>query len=189
VLILLLDNYDSFTYNLAQYAEELGAELNVVRNDAISVDEAVAMNADGILLSPGPCTPDKAGISKDLVRTAAGKVPIFGVCLGMQSIGEVFGARVGPAQRVMHGKRSSVSHDGTGLFAGIPDPFNVVRYHSLALLDIPEELAVTARAEDGEVMGIRHQSMPVEGVLFHPESVLTEHGKDIIANWLTGLRS
>ncbi|MDQ2986470.1 MAG: aminodeoxychorismate/anthranilate synthase component II [Armatimonadota bacterium] len=186
-MILLLDNYDSFTYNIAQYAGEFGADLRVVRNDAISVHDAMAMEPQGIILSPGPCTPDKAGISEDLIRAAAGKVTVFGVCLGMQAIGEVFGAKVVPAQRIMHGKESVVSHDGLGVFRGIPSPFKVIRYHSLALASIPEELTITATSEDGEVMGVRHREHAIEGVQFHPESVLTEHGKQLVGNWLSGL--
>lgn len=183
-MILLLDNYDSFTYNLAQYAEEAGAELRVLRNDVVSVEEALAMKPQGILLSPGPCTPDKAGISEALIVAAAGKVPIFGVCLGMQAIGEAFGAKVVPAGRIMHGKTSLISHAGKGVFKDIPSPFTAIRYHSLALADLPEALEITATADDGEVMGVRHTQHDVEGVQFHPESILTEHGKLLVANWL-----
>lgn len=182
-MILLLDNYDSFTYNLAQYLEEVGAEVEVVRNNAISVDEALAKEPQGIMLSPGPCTPDRAGISEDLIRAAAGKVPIFGVCLGMQAIGEVYGAKVVPAQRIMHGKASQIEHRGTGVFEGLPTPLSVIRYHSLAISDLPSELEVTATAEGGEIMGVRHKSHRIEGVQFHPESILTEGGKQLIANW------
>ena len=182
-MILLLDNYDSFTYNLAQYLEEAGAQVEVVRNDAISVGDALAKEPQGIMLSPGPCTPDRAGISEDLIRAVAGKVPIFGVCLGMQAIGEVFGARVVPAKRIMHGKASRIEHNGTGVFEGLPSPLSVIRYHSLAIVDLPVELQVTATADDGEIMGVRHSGHDIEGVQFHPESVLTEAGKRLIANW------
>jgi len=183
-MILLLDNYDSFTYNIAQYAEELGADLRVFRNDALTVDEALAMKPSGILISPGPCTPDVAGISEELIRSASGNTPIFGVCLGMQAVGEVFGAKVVPAKRIMHGKDSPITHDGLGVFQGLPSPFSVIRYHSLALADLPEVLEVSATSEDGEIMAIRHREIPIEGVQFHPESVMTEHGKQMIANWL-----
>jgi len=183
-MILLLDNYDSFTYNIAQYAEELGAKIAVYRNDAITVEDALAMHPEGIVISPGPCTPDVAGISEDLIRAAAGKTPIFGVCLGMQAVGEVFGAKVVAAKKIMHGKASIVTHDGEGIFREIPSPFSVIRYHSLALADLPDDLQVIATSEDGEIMAIRHRSLPIEGVQFHPESVLSEHGKQMIANWL-----
>jgi anthranilate synthase/aminodeoxychorismate synthase-like glutamine amidotransferase len=186
-MILLLDNYDSFTYNIAQYAEELGADIKVYRNDAITVEEAMATKPKGILISPGPCTPDVAGISEDLIEAAAATVPIFGVCLGMQAVGEVFGAKVVAAKEIMHGKASSVTHDGKGIFSDIPSPFSVIRYHSLALTDLPDDLQVTATSEDGEVMAIRHRSLPIEGVQFHPESVLSEHGKQMIGNWLQTL--
>lgn len=185
--VLLLDNYDSFTYNLAQYAEECGAEVTVKRNDALSVTEALAIGADGILISPGPCTPDKAGISETLITEAAGKTPVLGVCLGMQAIAEVFGGSIVPARRIMHGKSSLVSHDGLGVFADIPSPFSVIRYHSLAVSNLPESLAVTATSDDGETMAIRHTSYDVEGVQFHPESILTEHGRTLTANWLRRL--
>ena len=183
-MILLLDNYDSFTYNLAQYLEEAGAQVRVVRNDAISAHEALAGKPQGIMLSPGPCTPDKAGISEELVRAAAGLVPIFGVCLGMQAIGEVFGASVVPAQRIMHGKASWIEHNGQGVFEGLPTPLSVIRYHSLAVTDLPSELEVTATADDGEIMGLRHSVHDIEGVQFHPESILTQCGKALVRNWL-----
>jgi anthranilate synthase component 2 len=140
------------------------------------------------MLSPGPCTPDKAGISEDLICAAAGQIPIFGVCLGMQAIGEVFGAKVVPARKIMHGKASRVDHDGTGVFEGLPSPLSVIRYHSLAIADLPSELEVSATAEDGEIMGVRHKSHKVEGVQFHPESILTEGGKQLIANWASSVR-
>ena len=184
-MILLLDNYDSFTYNLAQYLQEGGAEVEVVRNDTITVQEALAKQPLGIMLSPGPCTPDRAGISEDLVRAVAGKVPIFGVCLGMQAIGEVFGAKVVAAKRIMHGKASSIAHSGKGVFEGLPSPLSAIRYHSLALRDLPDELEVTATAEDGEIMAIRHRSHDIEGVQFHPESILSEGGKQMIRIWLS----
>lgn len=186
-MILLIDNFDSFTYNIAQIAQELGAELQVHRNDALSVEESLALKPDGILISPGPCTPDVAGISEELIRAAAPSTPIFGVCLGMQAIGEVFGAKVVSAKRIMHGKSSSVTHDGAGVFRGIPSPFSVIRYHSLALDGLGDDLLVTATADDGEIMGIRHRTLPIEGVQFHPESVMTEHGKALIGNWLASL--
>jgi anthranilate synthase/aminodeoxychorismate synthase-like glutamine amidotransferase len=186
-MILLLDNYDSFTYNIAQYAEEFGADIKVYRNDAITVEEAMATRPEGFLISPGPCTPDVAGISEELIKAAAATVPIFGVCLGMQAVGEVFGAKVVAAREIMHGKASSVTHDGKGIFSDIPSPFSVIRYHSLALTDLPDDLQVTATSEDGEVMAIRHRSLPIEGVQFHPESVLSEHGKQMIGNWLRTL--
>ena len=186
-MILLLDNYDSFTYNLAQYLEEEGADLEVVRNDKIAVEEALGLEPEGILLSPWPCVPEKAGISLELIRRAAGEVPIFGVCLGMQAIGQAFGAQLAEAKRIMHGKISAVSHDGTGVFSHVPSPFDVIRYHSLALRDLPKELEANARAEDGEIMGLRHRSLPIQGVQFHPESILTQHGKLIMRNWLRSL--
>jgi anthranilate synthase component 2 len=183
-VILLLDNYDSFTYNLAQYLEEAGAEVEVIRNDAITVAEALARKPQGIMISPGPCTPDKAGISEDLIRAAAGSVPIFGVCLGMQAIGEVYGARVVAAQRIMHGKPSAVTHDGKGVFESLPSPLSVIRYHSLAIVDLPAVLEVTATSGDEEIMGVRHRDIEVEGVQFHPESILSEGGKQMVSNWL-----
>jgi len=185
-VILLLDNYDSFTYNVAQFAEGAGAEILVKRNDEISVDDAVALKPRAVLISPGPCTPDKAGISEDLVRAFAGKVPIFGVCLGMQAIGEVYGGRIVRAKRIMHGKESAISHDGKGVFDGLPSPIRAIRYHSLVVEreSLPTELEVTATANDGEIMGLRHRDVDIEGVQFHPESILTEHGKSIIGNWV-----
>jgi len=186
-MILLLDNYDSFTYNIAQYAEELGVELQVFRNDALTAADAISMRPTGILISPGPCTPDVAGISEGLIRLATGKVPIFGVCLGMQAVGEVFGAKVVAAKQIMHGKSSTITHDGLGIFHGLPSSFSVIRYHSLALADLPDALEVSATTEDGEIMAIRHRQYPIEGVQFHPESVMTEHGKQLIANWVKSL--
>ena len=185
-MILLIDNYDSFTYNLAQYAMENGAEILVRRNDEITIEEVKKLNPEGILISPGPCTPDKAGVSEGLVREFAGKIPIFGVCLGMQAVAEALGGRIVTAKRFMHGKASGITHDGKGVFEGLPSPFSAIRYHSLAVEKetLPPELLVSATAEDGEVMGVRHQTLDLEGVQFHPESILSEHGKPMIANWL-----
>jgi anthranilate synthase/aminodeoxychorismate synthase-like glutamine amidotransferase len=187
-MILVLDNYDSFTYNLVQYLGELGAEVKVVRNDEVSVQEAARMRPERIVISPGPCTPNEAGISLELIRQLAGKVPILGVCLGHQAIGQAFGGRVVRAQRVMHGKVSRIRHDGHGVFAGLPQDFVATRYHSLAVerASLPAALAATARAEDGEIMGLRHRELAVEGVQFHPEALLTEHGHKMLENFLKG---
>lgn len=184
-MILVIDNYDSFTWNLVHYLMELGAEVEVVRNDALSAGQAITSGAQGFLISPGPCTPNEAGISLDLVGAAADAgLPLLGVCLGHQSIGQYFG---GTVQRggLMHGKTSAVTHDGTGLFAGIPSPFVATRYHSLIVTDIPDALVVNARSDDGHVMGYRHMTKPIHGVQFHPESIATEHGHAMIANFLT----
>jgi len=188
-MLLVIDNYDSFTYNLVQYLGELGAKVEVVRNDAITLDEVETRAPDRIVISPGPCTPSDAGISVPLVRRFAGKVPILGVCLGHQAIGQAFGARIIRAQRVMHGKLSSIVHDQRGVFTGVPSPFNATRYHSLAIerASLPEVLDVTATAEDGEIMAIRHRELPVEGVQFHPEAILTEHGRKLLENFVDGL--
>jgi anthranilate synthase component II len=185
-MILLIDNYDSFTYNLYQYLCELGADVVVRRNDEVSVDEARALGAERIVISPGPCTPRQAGISVDLIRSLAGEVPILGVCLGHQSVGEAFGAEVVHAPELMHGKTSMIHHDNQGVFAGLPSPFVATRYHSLILREesLPAELQVTARADDGVVMGIRHREYDIEGVQFHPESILTTVGKDLLANFI-----
>ena len=185
-MLLMLDNYDSFTWNLVQYLGELGAVVKVVRNDAMSLEEIEALHPDHVVISPGPCTPNEAGIAVPLVRRFAGRIPILGVCLGHQAIGQAFGARVIRAQRVMHGKLSSIVHDQRGVFAGVPSPFQATRYHSLALerSSLPPVLDVTATAEDGEIMGIRHHDLAVEGVQFHPEAILTEHGKKVLANFL-----
>ena len=185
-MLLLIDNYDSFTYNLAQYFGELGAEVRVVRNDAIDIAGIEALAPGRIVVSPGPCTPDKAGVSLPLIGAFAGRVPILGVCLGHQAIGQAFGGRVVHALRVMHGKVSAIRHRGAGIFRGLPDPLRVGRYHSLAIerASLPECLEVTAEAEDGEIMGVRHRSLPVEGVQFHPESVLTEQGHALLKNFL-----
>jgi anthranilate synthase component II len=187
-MLLMLDNYDSFTYNLVQYLSELGADVRVYRNDAITVDQVADLAPAQIVVSPGPCTPNEAGISVALIRRFAGTIPILGVCLGHQAIGQAFGGRIVRAQRVMHGKLSAVTHDGRGVFTGIPASFAVTRYHSLAIerQSLPEDLVVTAAAEDGEIMGVRHRTHAVEGVQFHPEAILTEHGKRLLANFLEG---
>lgn len=183
-MILVLDNYDSFTWNLVHYLMELGAEVQVVRNDALTAREAIATNAQAFLISPGPCTPNEAGISLDLVAACAelGK-PLLGVCLGHQSIGQHFGGKV-VRGGLMHGKTCPVSHDGTGLFEGLPSPFTATRYHSLVVSDIPADLIVNATADDGHVMGFRHRELPIHGVQFHPESIATEHGHAMLANFL-----
>lgn len=186
-MILVVDNYDSFTYNLVHYLLELGAAVDVVRNDALTVGEALAKRPQAVLLSPGPKTPDDAGICLDLIRAAAEtRLPLFGVCLGHQAIGQVFGGRVVRAQAVMHGKTSAVSHDGTGVFAGLPSPFEATRYHSLVVhpADLPDALIVNATAADGTIMGLRHKSLPIHGVQFHPESIATQHGHALLANFL-----
>ncbi|MFT9257202.1 MAG: aminodeoxychorismate/anthranilate synthase component II [Acetobacter sp.] len=186
-MILLIDNYDSFTFNLVHYLGELGAQCHVVRNDALSVDEALALAPDAIVLSPGPCSPNEAGICCDLITAAAGKVPLLGVCLGHQAIGQVFGAHVVRAPVPTHGKTSPVYHDGTDVFAGLPSPFKATRYHSLTLepASIPPELEVTAWTQDGVVMGVRHRHHPISGVQFHPESIASEYGHDLLRNFLT----
>ena len=189
-MLLMIDNYDSFTYNLVQYLGELGADVEVRRNDAISLDEVEALAPAQIVISPGPCTPNEAGISLELIAKLAGKIPILGVCLGHQAIGQAFGGRIVRAKQVMHGKLSAIAHDGRGVFAGIPTPFQATRYHSLAIepASVPESLAVTARTDDGEIMGVRHREYAVEGVQFHPEAILTEHGKRMLGNFLEGAR-
>jgi len=188
-MILVIDNYDSFTWNLVHYLMELGAEVKVVRNDEISAADAIASNAHGFLISPGPRTPDEAGISLDLVAACAetGK-PLLGVCLGHQSIGQHFGGRI-VRGGLMHGKTSPITHDGSGVFEDIPSPFTATRYHSLIVADIPADLVVNATADDGSVMGFRHVSLPIHGVQFHPESIATEHGHKLIDNFLTLTRS
>jgi anthranilate synthase/aminodeoxychorismate synthase-like glutamine amidotransferase len=185
-VILVIDNYDSFTYNLVQYLGELGAKPEVVRNDAVDMSGISAMRPERIVISPGPGTPDDAGISLEVIRGLGSGIPILGVCLGHQAIGQAFGATVARARRQMHGKTSAVEHDGRGVFRGVPSPFGATRYHSLAVLadTVPEDLEISARADDGEVMGLRHRRWPVEGVQFHPESILTEHGKILLANFL-----
>ncbi len=189
-MVFVLDNYDSFTYNLVQYLGELGARVLVRRNDELSVEEVEALHPERILLSPGPCTPSDAGILVPLIRQMAGKVPIFGVCLGHQAIGEAFGGRVVRARQLMHGKTSPVQHDAKGIFAGLPSPLTCTRYHSLIVAeeDLPTDLVVTARSTDADgvsvIMGLRHRKLPVEGVQFHPESVLTQNGHQMIRNFL-----
>ena len=185
-MTLVVDNYDSFTFNLVQYLGELGADMTVRRNDEITVDEACAMRPDRIVVSPGPCTPKEAGICVELIRTMASQVPILGVCLGHQSIGEAFGANVIRAPYLMHGKTSRVRHDGRTLFEGVGQDFVATRYHSLIVErdSLPDELEVSAWTEDGIVMGVRHRACPVEGVQFHPESILTETGRALLANFL-----
>jgi anthranilate synthase/aminodeoxychorismate synthase-like glutamine amidotransferase len=186
-MIVLLDNYDSFTYNLYQYLGELGAEIRVVRNDEKSVNEILELEPERIVISPGPGTPDQAGISLELVRAAAGRVPLLGVCLGHQALGQAFGATVVRAPELKHGKTSEIRHDGRILFAGLPDPFQATRYHSLVVHadTIPDCLELSAWTEDGLVMGLRHREHPLEGVQFHPESILTSNGKALLSNFLT----
>ncbi|WP_295543779.1 aminodeoxychorismate/anthranilate synthase component II [uncultured Thiohalocapsa sp.] len=190
-MVLMIDNYDSFTYNLVQYLGELGAEVRVLRNDEASVAEALALAPARIVISPGPCTPDEAGISVALIRAAAGRIPLLGVCLGHQSIARAFGGEVVRARAVMHGKTSPIHHQGEGVFAGLESPFEATRYHSLVIdaEHLPEALTVTAwtRRDDGsrdEIMGVRHRELPVQGVQFHPESILTRHGHDLLKNFL-----
>ena len=185
-MIALIDNYDSFTYNLAQYLGELGAEVRVFRNDEIAVDEVAALGPSHVVLSPGPGTPDDAGITLALIARLAGSVPLLGVCLGHQAIGQAFGGKVVRAGRVMHGKVSHIRHDGGGVFTGVPDEFVATRYHSLVVEreSLPACLAVTAQSEDGEIMGLRHRGLAVEGVQFHPEALLTEHGHRMLQNFI-----
>jgi anthranilate synthase component 2 len=192
-MILMIDNYDSFTYNLVQYLGELGADVQTHRNDQITVKEVARLAPSHIVLSPGPCTPNEAGICLELIRELAGKVPILGVCLGHQSIGQAFGGKVVRAREVMHGKTSAIHHGGQGVFRQLPAPFTATRYHSLIVADdgFPDDLEVTAWTQrDGgardEVMGLRHRTLPLEGVQFHPESILTEHGHDLLRNFLEG---
>jgi anthranilate synthase component II len=184
--VLLIDNYDSFTYNLYQYLCELGAQVTVVRNDAITVDEVRTLAPEFIVISPGPGVPRTAGISVELVRALGPTTPIIGVCLGHQAIAEAFGGVVTRAPELMHGKASKIHHDGSGVFAGLPSPFSAIRYHSLCAAPeaVPESLEVTARTDSGVIMGLRHREYPVYGVQFHPESILTEHGKDLLRNFL-----
>ncbi len=185
-MILMIDNYDSFTYNLVQYMGELGAELEVYRNDQITPEEIEQRNPRRIVISPGPCTPSKAGISKDVVRRFAGKIPLLGVCLGHQSVAEAFGGEIIKAKKIMHGKTSMIRHDGKTIFKGLPDPFEATRYHSLVVnrATLPDCFEITAESDDGEIMGIRHKDLVVEGVQFHPESILTVHGKDLLKNFI-----
>jgi anthranilate synthase/aminodeoxychorismate synthase-like glutamine amidotransferase len=185
-MLLVIDNYDSFTYNLVQYLGELGQEIRVVRNDEIAATDIAGIAPSHIVISPGPCTPNEAGISLDTIRQYAGKIPILGVCLGHQSIGQAFGGKVVRAGRVMHGKTSPILHEGQGVFAGLPSPFEATRYHSLLVerASLPDCLEVTARTAEDEIMGLRHKTLPVEGVQFHPESFLTTVGKDLLRNFL-----
>ena len=185
-MILLIDNYDSFTFNLVHFLGELGAECDVRRNDALSVEQALALRPDAIVLSPGPCAPEQAGICLALIAAAAGRVPLLGVCLGHQAIGQAFGATVERAPTPMHGKVSPVLHEGSDVFAGLPSPFGATRYHSLVVRQdsMPEALQATARTEDGVVMGLRHRDLPIFGVQFHPESIASEHGHALLGNFL-----
>ncbi|GAO34689.1 anthranilate synthase subunit II [Sulfuricella sp. T08] len=185
-MLLMIDNYDSFTYNLVQYFGELGAEVRVFRNDEITVEQVAALKPDHIVISPGPCTPNEAGISVLLIKEFAGKVPVLGVCLGHQSIGQAFGGKIVHATQLMHGKTSMIHHKDTGVFKGLPNPFRATRYHSLVIEreSIPDCLEITAWTEDGEIMGVRHKTLQVEGVQFHPESILTEYGHEMLANFL-----
>lgn len=190
-MFLLIDNYDSFTYNLLHYLGELGAEVDVRRNDALSADEALRLGAEGIVISPGPCDPDKAGICLELIRKNAGRLPLLGVCLGHQAIGQAYGGKVVRAPAPMHGKVSRITHNGRGIFAGIPSPFTATRYHSLAVArdGLPNCFEVTAESEDGVIQGLAHMSQPVFGVQFHPESIHSEHGHTILRNFLDLARS
>ena len=185
-MLLMIDNYDSFTYNLVQYFGELGEDVRVHRNDEITVPEIAALGADRIVLSPGPCSPNEAGVCLELLAALKGKVPILGVCLGHQAIGQAFGGKVVHAKTLMHGKTSMIHHEGRGVFAGLPSPYEATRYHSLAIerASCPPELEITAWTDDGEIMGVRHRSLPVEGVQFHPESILTQHGHALLKNFL-----
>jgi anthranilate synthase component II len=194
-MILMLDNYDSFTYNLVQYLGELGEDVRVYRNDRISVDEVAALKPEAIVISPGPCTPNEAGISLELVRRLSPRIPTLGVCLGHQAIGQAFGGQVVRARDVMHGKTSLIHHTGAGVFAGLPSPFRATRYHSLIVSreNLPAEFEITAwtqneKGERDEIMGLRHKTLPIEGVQFHPESILTEHGHDLLRNFLQNAR-
>ena len=185
-MILLIDNYDSFTYNLYQYLCELGAEVEVVRNDKITLEEVERMSPEKIVISPGPCTPAEAGISNDVLRRFGTETPTLGVCLGHQCVGYAFGGTVGGAGEIMHGKMSLIHHTGEGVFAGLPNPFEAIRYHSLAIYrdDLPDELEVTAWTDKGLIMGVRHREHPIEGIQFHPESIMTKVGKDLLKNFL-----
>jgi anthranilate synthase/aminodeoxychorismate synthase-like glutamine amidotransferase len=185
-MLLVIDNYDSFTYNLVQYLGEMGQDVRVVRNDELAAAEIAALAPSHIVISPGPCTPNEAGISLEVIKTYAGKIPILGVCLGHQAIGQAFGGKVVRAARVMHGKTSQISHDGKGLFTGLPNPFQATRYHSLLIerASVPDVLDVTAETAEKEIMAVRHKTLPVEGVQFHPESFLTTSGKDLLRNFI-----
>jgi anthranilate synthase component 2 len=185
-MLLMIDNYDSFTYNLVQYLGELGQEVVVQRNDEITLEGIAALKPAYIVISPGPCTPNEAGVSVPLIRRFAGQVPILGVCLGHQSIGQAFGGKIVHAKQLMHGKTSQIHHTDAGVFRGLPNPFEATRYHSLVIerASLPECLEVTAHTDDQEIMGVRHKTLPVEGVQFHPESILTQHGHDLLRNFL-----
>jgi anthranilate synthase component 2 len=187
-MILMIDNFDSFTFNLVQYLGELGAEVKVLRNNALTLEDIESMRPAQIVVSPGPCTPNEAGVSLGAIGRFAGKIPILGVCLGHQAIGQAFGGKVVRARRVMHGKLSSVRHDRRGVFAGLPDPLTATRYHSLVVEreSLPDCLEVSAESEDGEIMGLRHRTLRVEGVQFHPEALLTEHGHAMLKNFIEG---
>lgn len=189
-MILVIDNYDSFTYNLVQYLGELREEIEVRRNDEIDLDGVASLRPDYLLISPGPCTPNEAGISLALIERSKGEIPILGVCLGHQSIGQAFGAEVVRADKLMHGKTSSILHDGKTIFTGIPSPFTATRYHSLIVKrdTLPAELEISAETEEGEIMGIRHKEYPIEGVQFHPESILTDHGLQLLRNFIETYR-
>lgn len=186
-MLLMIDNYDSFTYNLVQYFGELGEDVRTYRNDEITLDQIAALNPDRICISPGPCTPNEAGVSIPVLKEFAGKLPILGVCLGHQAIGAAFGGKVVRAKQVMHGKTSVIHHTGAGVFRDLPDPYTIIRYHSLAIEreSLPDCLEVTAWTDDGEIMGVRHKTLAVEGVQFHPESILSEHGHALLKNFLT----
>lgn len=185
-MLLMIDNYDSFTYNLVQYFGELGQDVRVIRNDEIDVDTVGTLQPQHIVISPGPCTPNEAGVSLPLISKYAGNIPILGVCLGHQSIGQAFGGKIVHAKELMHGKTSQIHHTGQGVFKGLPSPFRATRYHSLVIEreSLPAELEITAWTEDGEIMGVRHKTLPIEGVQFHPESILTEYGHEMLANFL-----
>ncbi len=185
-MLLMIDNYDSFTYNLVQYFQELGQEVKVVRNDEAAIEQLLEIRPDYVCISPGPCAPDQAGISKEAIIRFSESVPVLGVCLGHQAIGEVFGGRVIRAKKVMHGKTDQIQNDGKGLFLGLPQTFTVARYHSLAVQKetLPECLTITATSSDGEIQGLRHKTLPIEGVQFHPESIASEFGHELLANFL-----
>ena len=185
-MLLMIDNYDSFTYNLVQYFGELGEDVRVHRNDEITVEQIAALNPARIVISPGPCTPNEAGVSVPVIKAFAGKIPLLGVCLGHQSIGQAFGGKIVHAREIMHGKTSMIHHTDSGVFKGLPNPFRATRYHSLVIEreSLPDCLAITAWTDDGEIMGVRHKTLLVEGVQFHPESILTEHGHAMLANFL-----
>lgn len=187
-MLLMIDNYDSFTYNLVQYFQELGEEVKVFRNDEITIKEIAHLKPEKIVISPGPCTPNEAGISLEVVKAFSGKIPLLGVCLGHQSIGQAFGGKIIRAKSVMHGKTSMIRHNGKGVFENLPNPFEATRYHSLVVekKSLPDCLEITAWTEDQEIMGVRHKTLAVEGVQFHPESILTVEGKQLLANFLTG---